>query len=85
MKHEATIAVALAALLLPTVYLAAYVGMLRSGESHIGEVIPGTGRYELLPIYRWENDTVRKFFWPAHQVDRRIRPDRWSAELTISE
>jgi hypothetical protein len=79
----APVVVALAGLLLVPAYLGAYFGMLRRDQLSIGDVIPGSGCYELLPLYRVEGAAVSTFFWPAHQIDRRLFPARWKAELMV--
>jgi hypothetical protein len=79
----ATFVVIITIVLLCVAYLTAYYSMLDPGDFDIGEVLPGTGRWELLPVYRIDNAIVSGIFWPAHQLDRRAFPDRWSAELDI--
>ena len=63
-------------------YMASYGAMLKPGEYEVGDCIPGTGRYEILPVYRLDNDFVRIGFWPVHQADRRLFPQRWSIEIS---
>ena len=71
------VAVALASLLLLTAaYFGAYYAML---SDEVAFEMDGDDSYflagETWPVYRV--DGVDGFFWPAHQIDRRIRPSRW--------
>jgi hypothetical protein len=50
------------------VYIAAYAVMLQPTDYDI--------LYEVAS-YRWKAPQVRAFFRPIHQVDRKLRPDRW--------
>jgi hypothetical protein len=61
-------------------YLATY-GILQEGKVYdlIGTVPPvGQNVFELRPAYRVEGPAVARFFKPAHQIDRVVRPDHWT-------
>ena len=65
-----------ALLLLFGAYMGSYYALL-SGIDY--EADPQTAVVWPVPIYRVNGDAVGDFLWPAHQVDRMIRPADWEA------
>ncbi len=61
------IAVVIAALMLPAVYMGAYYAMIAPDVPFIGPE----------PTYRIDSPVVDNALRPAHRVDRWMRPDRW--------
>jgi hypothetical protein len=70
------IAVLLSLLLIPAAYVGAYYGMQDGCTADLdpsGRVIP-----EYRPVYRVGGAMVEYALWPAHQLDRWLRPDHWA-------
>jgi hypothetical protein len=86
------VAVVLALVLLIGGYMGAYYAMLKEGwePRYSGVPHPPTKSadefaaavfdFEMAPAYRIDGEIVVSMFWPAHQLDRVIRPKRWSFE-----
>ena len=61
--------------LLPAGYMGSYYAMLTPKSQWFtfdGSSFP---KYE--PDYRVHNDWVHLLYWPAHRLDRTIRPEYW--------
>jgi hypothetical protein len=51
-------------------YMGAYYAMLEE-RAFIGPPA------QMRPEYRWQGRSVARFFWPANQLDRIVRPHAW--------
>jgi hypothetical protein len=72
------LALAIAILLLPFAYAASYLVIV--ALRGIGTVRTAQGTYSARgssTAYRLGGETVRRFYWPLEQVDRRFRPKEW--------
>jgi hypothetical protein len=83
MNRSVSIFVSLVAslLLLLAAYMGAYYANLERAW-FMAEIFEAGGidagaQPALYPVYRVEHRLVRKFFWPANQLDRVIRPEYW--------
>jgi hypothetical protein len=74
---RALVAIALA-LLSPFIYGGAYLAMLSNFSTF--EVHESGGVDGPFPRYRFGNDVAQTIFAPAHAVDRKLRPGRWSTQ-----
>jgi hypothetical protein len=75
------IAILLAILLL---YGGAYLAMMERTEHHFGMSMWADGKIGPPAVwldYRFGGEWSRTFFGPAHEADRRLRPDLWQNEL----
>ena len=58
-------------LVLPASYMGAYYGLVQRG-------LPWSWRSPAYTAeYRIGGEAAETFFWPAHRIDRRIRPEYW--------
>ncbi len=79
---DTLIAAIVAAVTLAVVYAVAYRLLVKRGVSAAtgaGVVIV----FDYEPQYRIADDVCRRLFWPAHQVDRRMRPDYWRRTASL--
>lgn len=65
-------------LILVPAYLGTYYALLVDRVSFASPPAPGVP-FDLMlePVYRTENSYVKAFLEPAHQLDRRLRPEYW--------
>ena len=73
-------AILLVIALLPAGYMGAYYLMLDNSADSFDSVLFALGG-EKRPVYRVRNEFVADIFWPAHQIDRSIRPAHWRDDL----
>lgn len=66
------------ALLLPLLYLGSYWALINDGI-HSGYTVVGASIY-LEPTYKVGGDAAEFFYWPAHMLDKRLRPNRWQMD-----
>ena len=70
-RLRAVLLVIVTAVVLAAGYLGAYYGLVERG-------LPYSFRAVYFPAeYRTGGAAAETFFWPAHQLDRRIRPSYW--------
>jgi hypothetical protein len=70
--RKAAPGIAVVLLLAPSLYLLAYWLVLdRNASSNIG--------MDRRAEYRIGGTVAEVFFWPANQVDRKLRPEHWEA------
>jgi hypothetical protein len=70
--------------LLAALYVGAYYAMVERTE-HIHGFMIGIGMRDPPTVklkYRYGGEWSMAFFYPAHDIDRRLRPDLWRGELT---
>src|SRR5688572_25554589 len=63
-------------LLLPVVYVGAYLVALRPGRISTNHFIDQLPPEAFFP-YRWRNPLVGRVFWPLEKVDRQLRTSKW--------
>ena len=74
--HLSVLLIAVVLLLLPAAYMGAYYGMLDDSTARFEGVLLELGGRRL-PEYHVKGEFVPNVFWPAHQIDRLIRPNYW--------
>jgi hypothetical protein len=67
-------------------YVAAYWLMLdetgRAGTRHVRATgVLGLRYYKRVDEYLIDDEMVRRFFWPANQLDRLVRPRTWAEPM----
>jgi hypothetical protein len=65
-------------------YGGAYLAMMERTEHHFGVAMMAEGKIgppSVILDYRIGGEWSRAFFGPAHEADRRLRPDLWRNEL----
>jgi hypothetical protein len=77
------IAAGIASALLLCAYVGAYYKMARPARVELpgGVMLPGIHPIwgvEAIDTFVWRQKTVSAFFWPIHQLDRRLRPRVWN-------
>ena len=85
MKHmplrECGYAIGFVAILL-VLYGGAYIAMMQRTERISGFMFEGKiAEISVRLEYRCGGDTSAAFFGPAHEIDRRLRPEMWRNEL----
>lgn len=60
-------------------YAGSYLAMLNGSVTIIAPESPDT--LQIAPAYRFGGRWADVIFFPAHEVDRRIRPHRWALLL----
>jgi hypothetical protein len=55
-------------------YGGAYLALMQADDT-------GAGRYMPMLKYRFGGEWSKRIFAPAHEVDRRIRPELWRFEV----
>jgi hypothetical protein len=63
---------------LPALYMGAYLAAVARPIEIATESGSGVGVSEMKADYRFGGPISRWIFWPANQVDRRIRHDLWT-------
>jgi hypothetical protein len=66
--------------LVAAIYVGSYYAML--DHRFVCMAIPGS---EAIPIYRFWHESSDRFFGPAHELDRMIRPGYWKAEESTGD
>jgi hypothetical protein len=74
-------------LLLPVLYVATYLALVKPGPTGVFSVSLGVVTYASDPNspfdaepadnYRGGNTWAPRFYWPLEQIDRRLRPGEW--------
>lgn len=64
-----------AIVMLASGYLGSYVTNIDDGFTNVGS---GPGDWDVEPKYRSGGTLAKVFYWPVFQVDKRLRPERWS-------
>lgn len=59
-------------LLFPVGYMGAFYGLVERGLPYSWHALEPTAEYRIA------GEAAEKFFWPANQIDRRIRTEFWS-------
>jgi hypothetical protein len=70
--------------LLAAIYVGSYYAMVERTE-HIQGFMIGIGIPDPPTVrlkYRYGGEWSTAFYYPAHDIDRRLRPDLWRGELT---
>ena len=69
---------AIIGILLLIIYVASYRALVeQGGEYRTGDENKVTFRRYRLPRYQLGGFAATYFFWPAHQLDRQLRPQEW--------
>ena len=74
-RYRAPLILAILVLLLPVLYVGAYVAIVKPTGQLRGDPFFDAGH-----DYRWGGKTAAAVFWPIEQVDRRLRPGTWEPE-----
>lgn len=74
MDDKRTLAISVSLAVLLALYAGAYVATVRPF------VTIDAGIFTVEPEYRFGKSFAPWVFWPAHQVDRRLRPDTWTVD-----
>jgi hypothetical protein len=69
--------VAAAVMMLLSLYVAAYLLSLNRLHSFGPSNRPGQSVERYVPIYYYGGIWTKRFFAPAHAVDKRLRPKKW--------
>lgn len=77
MQNRAPFIVAIVLLLSPLVYLGSYLAL---AEPHYAVWVgdPSVRPMKIVAHYRLFGQRGRAFFWPLEQIDRKIRPEKWT-------
>ena len=74
--------VAIVLLLLPVLYVGSYLGMVDRKQRYLVPFVvgesPWAGRTTSYRRWGWICESV---YWPLEQIDRRMRPGAWEAEV----
>ena len=65
-------ALLLLAIVLPAAYMGAYYGIVVRQRMMMGNYMAGA-----FVSYRYGGSAAETFFWPAHKLDRKLRPEYW--------
>ena len=79
-KHTAPI-IAAVLLLLPLLYVATYLTLVKRGPSATSIVLASGQRETRVTNYRVGSGGFDWFFWPLEQVDRQLRQAAWKKRL----
>ncbi len=82
-KSRGPLFLAIALLLLPTLYLGSYFALVvpRGIPKQLDSIDPYSYKDLLWSHNRVANDFLEIVFWPLERIDRKLRPDAWDNEL----
>ncbi|WP_425613636.1 hypothetical protein NA78x_003471 [Anatilimnocola sp. NA78] len=80
MKRDARapLIVAIVLLLLPVLYVGSYLALVEPGGVRFTKVVSVGSQYRIVVIYetyRYGGNWADRIFWPAEQIDRKVRPE----------